>query len=237
THEKTFGIVNLLQNKIGLTTMAHYTCVNATREKVGHDLIALHELGIENLMLLRGDPPKGMTEFVPASDQFQHGSDLVKFAHTYNNFSIGAAAYVEGHPESISKEEDLKYTKLKVDNGADFLITQLFFDNSFYFDYVKKAREIGIECRIIPGIIPITNFGQIKRFIDMSNATIPPEIYNAMEPYKDKPKKTYELGVDFAIKQVMDLLANGAPGIHFYTLNKSRATVDIYETLKSFNRI
>ncbi len=233
TQERTFNLVDMLQRKIGMTTMAHYTCVNATREKVSDDLQTLEKSGIENLMLLRGDPPKGQKTFIPKSKQFQHSSDLIEFAKKLDKFCIGAAAYPEVHFESKNQEEDIKFLKNKVDCGADFLVTQLFFDNNHYFDFVEKARKAGITKRIIPGIIPITSFKQIKKVVGFSNSSIPEELAMALEPHQDNSFKSYQVGVDYTIKQCMELLENGAPGIHFYTLNKSRATIDIFETIKN----
>jgi methylenetetrahydrofolate reductase (NADPH) len=232
TQERTFNLVDLLQNKIGMATMAHYTCVNATREKVASDLNQLHESNILNLMLLRGDPPKGEKTFVPKSDQFQHASDLVEYAKKLNQFCIGGAAYPEVHFESKSPGEDIYYLKKKVDSGADFLVTQVFFDNRHYFNFLEKTKEAGIDKRIIPGIIPITSFKQIKRIVGFSNSEIPEELALALEPHQDDPVKSYQIGVDYTIKQCRELLQKGAPGIHFYTLNKSRATIDVFETIK-----
>jgi methylenetetrahydrofolate reductase (NADPH) len=144
---------------------------------------------------------------------------------------VGGAAYPEKHPEAVSFDADLDHLKKKVDAGVDFLLTQLFFMNNGYFDFVNAARAKGIECRIIPGIIPITSFGQIKRFGTMSGAKVPDELIHQMEPYQDNQSKIYQIGMDYAIRQCRDLLIMGAPGIHFYTLNKSRATVEIFETL------
>ncbi|HEY4787441.1 MAG TPA: methylenetetrahydrofolate reductase [NAD(P)H] [Bacteroidales bacterium] len=231
THERTFALVDFLQNKVGLNTMAHYTCVNVSRDKVATDLDLLKEIGIENLMLLRGDPPKGQGKFIPHPDGFAHSSELVSFAKQRHPFCAGGGAYPEKHPESPSIDFDLLNLKRKVDAGVDFLITQLFFINDNYFEFVRKARAVGINCRIIPGIIPITSFSQIKRFGQMSGGMIPEELVKHMEAYKDNPEKIYQIGMDYAIKQCRDLLVLGAPGLHFYTLNKSRATVEIFETL------
>jgi len=231
THERTFALVDFLQNKIGLNTMAHYTCVDASRDKVGADLDHLNHIGIENLMLLRGDPPKGQGKFIPHPEGFAYSSELITFAKQRHDICAGGGAYPERHPEANSIENDLQNLKLKVDAGVDFLITQLFFINDNYFEFVKKAKTIGINCRIIPGIIPITSFGQIKRFGQMSGAVVPEELVRLMEPYKDNTDKIYQIGMDYAIQQCRDLLVLGAPGLHFYTLNKSRATVEIFETL------
>ena len=233
THERTFALVDFLQNKIGLTTMAHYTCVNASRDKVAKDLAYLQQIGIENLMLLRGDPPKGQGKFIPHPEGFAYSSELVAFARQRFPFWIGGASYTENHPEAGSLDSDLQNLKKKVDAGVDFLITQLFFINDHYVEFVEKARAIGIKNRIIPGIIPITAYSQIKRFGQMSGSEVPQELIDKMEPYQDNHEKIYQIGMDYAINQCGELLKLGAPGIHFYTLNKSRATVEIFEALMS----
>ncbi len=231
TQERTFALVDYLQNKIGLTTVAHYTCVNATRERVVRDLDQLKSRGIENLMLLRGDPPKGAGEFVPAHDGFAHASDLIQFVGSRYDFCKAGAAYVDKHPESPGLEEDVCNLKIKVDAGADFLITQLFFINEHYFTFLEHARKAGIDCPIIPGIIPVTTYHQIERFTKMSGAVIPEELKSKIEANKDKPEKAYRIGIEYSIEQCRELLKRGAPGLHFYTLNKSRAAIEIFEAL------
>lgn len=229
--ERTFALVDYLQNKIGLTTVAHYTCVNATKEKVKSDLEYLSERGIQNLMLLRGDPPQGEKTFKPINDGFEHASDLITFADEHFDFCKAGAAYVEKHPESVSLQEDMINLKTKVNAGADFLVTQLFFVNENYFNFIKLSRNQGINCRIIPGIIPITAFHQIERFSKMSAAKIPIELASKIEENKNNPDKCYDIGVEYTIQQCKELLDKGAPGLHFYTLNKSRAAVEIFESL------
>jgi methylenetetrahydrofolate reductase (NADH) len=231
TQERTFALVDYLQNKICLTTMAHYTCVNATHDKVIADFEYLKSIGIENLMLLRGDPPKGTAGSFNQDSPFQHASDLISLARSLHPFSIGAAAYVEKHPEAQTLKEDLENLLHKYEAGTDFLITQLFFDNEAYYKYVTMARNKGIHCRIIPGIIPITSYKQIRKFIEMTGASVPAVLADKIETHANNPEKIYQAGLDYAIKQCIDLLEWGAPGIHFYTLNKSRATIEIYETL------
>ena len=229
TQELSFDLVDYIQNKIGLTTMAHYTCINANKEKVKQDLQYLIARKIENLMLLRGDLPAEGSKGL--NNDFLHASDLIPIANSLDAFSIGAAGYPEGHQESGNVEEDVKWMKYKVDQGADFIITQMFFDNDMYFDFVDRARKANITKRIIPGIMPITNYKQINKFSKMSGATISDSIVQMFEPIQDDPKQMYRTGVELAIEQCVDLLKRGAPGLHFYTLNKSRATVDIYSSI------
>lgn len=230
----SFGLVEFIQKKIGITCMAHYTCVNATKNKIKNDITYLKNIGIENLMLLRGDPPKGETSFENNIDGFNHASDLIEFTKQLGEFSIGGAAYTDKHPESNSLEEDINNLVKKINAGADFLITQFFFDNDQYFKYTELVRAKGIKYRIIPGIIPIISYKQIKKFAQLSGTEIPQHIVQKMEPFKDDPEKIYKLGVNYAINQAKDLLKRGAPGIHFYTLNKSQATIEIYEAIKNY---
>ncbi|MCK5370614.1 MAG: methylenetetrahydrofolate reductase [NAD(P)H] [Cyclobacteriaceae bacterium] len=232
TQDASFHLIDYINNKIGLVTMAHYTCVNATKEKVTQDLDLFYEKNIENLILLRGDPPKGETTFSNVDGDFHHANDLIEFVAKQDRFCIAAAGYPEAHPESISIEKDIEYLKYKVDKGVDFVVTQLFFENAYYFDFVNRARKAGVTIPIIPGIMPITNFKQIKKFTLMCGAKIPEELVQQLEPYQDDRKKTYKIGVDFAIKQCRELIEKEAPGLHFYTLNKSRATVDIFASIK-----
>ncbi len=233
TQDMTFKIVDFFQNKLGLPCMSHYTCVNATREKVKNDILQLQEMNIENLMLLRGDPPKGETVFVPEKDGFKYGNELISFVNQLGDFSIGAAAYPEKHVEASSLENDIQNMKKKVDAGADFLVTQMFFVNNNYFSFVEKARAKGIKQRIIPGIIPITNYNQVKRFAELSGAILPESLIERLESHRDNAKKIHDIGIEFAVNQCVDLLKRGAPGIHFYTLNKSRAAVEIFEAVSA----
>lgn len=233
TQVRTFALVDFLQNKIGLTCMAHYTCVNATRARVEKDLNHLVKIGIDNLMLLRGDPPVGREVFEAPENGFRYASELMTFAREKFDFCQAGACYVEKHPEAPSLEQDIINLKNKVEAGADFLITQLFFDNNNYFYFTELARKAGIRCRIIPGIIPITSYKQIERFTKMSGARIPETLISQLESYKDDHNAIYRTGIDFSINQCRELLAKGAPGLHFYTLNKSRAAIEIFETLSA----
>jgi len=233
SRERTFALVDYLHNKVGLKTAAHYTCVDASRQKVEADLAALYAMGIDRLMLLRGDPQKGVERFEPLADGFAHASELIAFVRSLygDQFSIGGGAYPEKHPEAGSATEDLQNLKKKVDAGCDFLITQFFFDNNRYFDFVAQAQAAGITCPIIPGILPITHYNQLARFIRISNAHLPADFLRALEANKTFPERIAQIGRDHAIAQCRDLLMAGVPGIHFYTLNKSRATVEIFEHL------
>ncbi|MCF8331368.1 MAG: methylenetetrahydrofolate reductase [NAD(P)H] [Bacteroidales bacterium] len=231
SRDNSFDVVDLFHNNLDFNCMAHYTCVNATHEKIAYDMRTLQDMGIENVMLLRGDPPDIKKKCPPNPDGIDYASDLIRFVRERYNFCIGAGAYPEKHKEAPSMEEDLINLRIKADAGADFFITQMFFNNKYYWEFVNKAEQKGIKCRIIPGIIPINSFKQIKKFSEISGASIPKSFQEKLEPNKDKPKEVYKIGLDLAIRQCSDLLDNGAPGIHFYTLNRSRAAVDLYENL------
>jgi methylenetetrahydrofolate reductase (NADPH) len=231
TQSNTFDLVELFHKELGFTCMAHYTCVNATKEKIAYDMRVLQDMGVENLMLLRGDKPKNQPLLSPNPDGFNYGSNLVEFVKKNYDFCIGGGAYPEKHKEAKTLDEDIDNLKRKVDAGTDFLVTQMFFDNKYYWDLVNKAEQKGIKCRIIPGIIPITNFKQIQKFSELSGSYIPESVIKKMEPLKDKPSEVYKVGLDLAVEQVTDLLDNKAPGIHFYTLNKYRAAIALYESL------
>lgn len=229
---RTFDLVDYLQNKVGISTVAHYTCIGANRDKALADLKDLRARGLQNFMLLRGDPKKGCDKYEAVPDGFDHASDLIAFARQHiENCCIGGGAYPEVHPDAADAADDIKHLRQKVDAGCDFLVTQLFFDNKRYFDFVARARAAGIYCRIIPGIIPLTQYAQMERFVKLSNTAIPVYFAEQLETYKDNPEKIRQIGMDFAVQQCRDLLMMGAPGLHFFTLNKSRATVEIYQTL------
>ena len=233
TQSRTFDLVDYLKNRVGLNTVAHYTCVGSTRSRTLEDLKTLRKLGLQNFMLLRGDPEVGSKYgFIPCYDGFANATELITFAREFiDDCCIGGGAYPEVHPESPSAEIDMKNLKKKVDAGCDFLITQFFFDNNCYFDFVVRARNAGIKCRIIPGIIPLTKYAQLERFVNLSRASVPPAFLEQLESNRYNPDAVYKAGMDFAIRQCRDLLMLGAPGIHFYTLHNSRATVEIYQTL------
>lgn len=231
TQTNTFEIVDLFQNDLGFTCMAHYTCVNATKEKIAYDMRTLQDMGVKNVMLLRGDKPKNEPLLNPNPDGFNYASDLIKFVKKEYDFCVGAAAYPEKHKEAATMEDDVDSIKLKEDAGADFFVTQMFFDNKYYWDFINKTEQKGVKSRIIPGIIPITNFKQIKKFSEMTGATIPSDVSKKMEPYQDDLKEIYKIGLELAVEQTTDLLKNDAPGIHFYTLNRCRAAITLYESL------
>jgi methylenetetrahydrofolate reductase (NADPH) len=195
----------------------------------------LADAKIENVLALRGDLPVAAPEsHVPATRDFRYASDLVSFIRSQDyTFCLGSAAYPEGHMECASREADLQHLKIKVDAGLDFLITQLFFDNAFYFDFVERARRVGINVPIVPGIMPITSYEQLNRFIRLCGATVPMRLAVQLEQVKDDPEAIVQLGVAHATLQCLELLQRGVPGIHFYTLNRSPATRMIVSALRA----
>jgi methylenetetrahydrofolate reductase (NADPH) len=193
----------------------------------------MRDRGVENVLALRGDPPQGQSEWTATEGGLRYSRELVELIREEYDFSIGAACFPEVHIHATDAESDLRYTKEKVDAGAGFLITQLFYDNRCYYEFVERARDIGIEVPIIPGIMPITNYGQIHRFTDMCGATIPDDLERQLTGRADDPEAVAELGVAYATLQCSDLLARGAPGIHFYTLNRSPATRAILAALRA----
>jgi methylenetetrahydrofolate reductase (NADPH) len=234
SRDKTLELVTRIKRYTGLETMAHVTCAGHTRAEVKAVLERLRDEGIENVLALRGDPPEGRPPFLPAMpDGFRWANELVAFIRAEGfDFCLGGAAYPEAHIECPSREQDLANLKRKVDAGLDFLITQLFFDNAFYFDFVERARKAGIRVPIVPGIMPITNFEQIERFTRLCGATIPMRLRLQLEKVAADPSAVMQLGVAHATVQCMELLRRGVRWVHFFTLNKSPAARLIVTALK-----
>ncbi len=233
TRTQTIDLVGKIKNEIGLESMAHLTCVGSDKDELRSVLDILQDKGIQNVLALRGDPPQGQDKFVKPENGFAYANELVEFIRENYDFCIGVAGYPEGHIECPDLSVDLENLKRKVDAGADFIVTQLFFDNRFFFNFVDRARKLGIQVPIIPGIMPILNFKQTQRFTKMCGATIPSLLLGRLEAAQDDPETVRKIGVDHAIVQCELLLQEGAPGIHFYTLNRSNATLKILETLRS----
>jgi methylenetetrahydrofolate reductase (NADPH) len=231
TREKTVGLVQRIQNEAKIRSMAHLTCVGHTAEQIGRVLDELWAGGIRNVLALRGDPPAGQSQFVVTEEGFAYADQLVSFARARHDFCIGVAGYPEGHPQCLNKTRDLEHLKQKVDNGGCFVITQLFFDNPEFYRFRDDARAMGIKVPIVAGIMPILNVAQIKRFISMCGAKIPQPLLLKLESVEQDPEAVYAAGVEHATKQCQDLLDNGVDGLHFYTLNKSKATVHICKML------
>lgn len=230
--ERTIEMAGQIQNEMGIKTVAHLTCITHTRAEIEDILKKIRGLGIDTLVALRGDFPKDGSALPENQRDFKHAADLVSFVRQRHAFSVAVAGYPEKHPEAASAEEDLKHLKAKVDAGGDWIVTQLFFDNRFYFDFVKRARRAGLRCPIVPGIMPVTSYAQLQRFTGMCGASLPPELTQRLEPIQNDKEAVVQLGVEHAVRQCRELLDGGAPGIHFYTLNKSHSTATILSRLR-----
>jgi methylenetetrahydrofolate reductase (NADPH) len=247
TQRSTTELTAQIKHEIGIEAMAHLTCVGHDQVALARTLDDLAAAGIDNVLALRGDRPSPTVEPVdriarsaePISDSFAYANQLVRFVYRDRKrwpFCIGGACYPEGHIECPSREADLRHLAEKVEAGTEFLITQLFFDNAFYFDFVQRAQAMRIRVPIVPGIMPITSFEQVERFTRLCGATIPMRLRLQLEKYQRDPEAILELGVAHATVQCTELLSRGAPGIHFFTLNKSRATRMILTALRSLGR-
>ena len=231
TRQKTVDLVERIQNELAIRSMAHLTCVGHTAEEIGSILDTLWNSGIRNVLALRGDPPVGQSQFTATEGGFANSSELVKYVRARHDFCIGVAGYPEGHPQCLNRTRDLEHLAQKVDNGANFIITQLFFDNADFYRFRDTARSMGIKVPIVAGLMPILNVAQTKRFVSMCGAKIPHALLTRLEGLEANPESVYAAGIEYAVKQCEDLLANGVEGIHFYTLNKSKATVEICRAL------
>lgn len=230
---KTIELVSHIKRDYGIEAMAHLTCLGASRDELRGVLAGLASNGVENVLTLRGDPPRGATSFEPHPEGFRYASELAAFARQHFRFCMGGACYPEKHPEAPSMEADLENLRRKVDAGCEFLITQLFFDNRHYYDFVSRVRSMGISAPIVPGIMPITNVAQVERFTKMCGASIPTELLTELRRFQDDPIAVQLLGVSHATAQCLELLQRGAPGIHFYTLNKSPAARAILKGIQT----
>jgi methylenetetrahydrofolate reductase (NADH) len=234
TREKTIDIVTRIKREFDIEAMAHLTCVGHDRDEIRPILDRLAAGGIENVLPLRGDPPQGQSAFVPTPNGFSHAAELVHFIRAQRySFCLAGAGYPEGHVECRDLDLDIQFLKQKVLAGVDFLITQLFFDNADYFSFVARARRLGITLPIVPGIMPVTNVAQIERITSLCGARIPLALRERMHAARDDDDAVHEVGVEYSARQCRELLAAGAPGIHFYTLNKSPATAAILAELRS----
>jgi methylenetetrahydrofolate reductase (NADPH) len=231
TRERTIEVTKWIKQELGIEAMAHLSCVGEPVSRLREILDEIRAAGIENVLALRGDPPRGEAEWHPHPDGLHSSPELVELIG--GDFCVGGACFPEVHPEAPDLEHDLAFCKRKLDAGATFLITQLFFDNELYFDFVREARAAGIDVPIVPGIFPITNFAQIKRVTELCEATIPADLERELDVRSQYPDAVKDLGVAHATAQCFDLLARGAPGIHFYTLNRSPATRAILAALRA----
>ncbi len=231
TRAFTERITMRVKQETDLEVMAHLTCVAQTREEVHGVLNRLARANVENVIALRGDPPRGQESFVPEEDGFTHATELIEHIRDNFDFGMAAACYPEGHTESPNLESDIHYAREKVDKGADFLITQLFYDNRHFFDFMERAERAGINVPVIPGVLPILNTAQIRRFTALCGATIPQDLDFRLEQYADDDQAVRELGVEYASRQVEELWEQGVPGIHFYVLNRSYSVSRILANL------
>ncbi|MCG3146998.1 MAG: 5,10-methylenetetrahydrofolate reductase [Verrucomicrobiae bacterium] len=235
TRAKTLEITLKIKEEFDLEAMAHFTCVGQRRAEIDRVLSDFAERGIENVLALRGDRPVGQTEppegWFP---DFKNAVDLIR--HLRERFgklvAIGCAGYPEKHPEAPDFDTDLRRLKEKVDAGADFIITQLYFDNAKFFHFTERCRTIGITVPIIAGIMPVTNVAQVKKFTTMCGATIPQEMLQALDPIAGNPEAVMEYGIEWSTRQCQELLDRGVDGLHFYTLNRSKASRQIVENLR-----
>ena len=226
TRERTAQVSRMLREEIGFTVMPHLTCVGHSRPELSAVADRLHAEGYRNIMTLRGDPPKGETQFVPYLDGLRYGSDLVALLKArHPDFCLGVGGYPEKHPEAPSTEIDLDNLKRKVDAGAGFVTTQLFFDNAVYYRFVEKCRARGITVPIVPGIMPVLSLKQIRRFTEMCGASLPEKLTKRLEAAGEAPEIVEALGIEWALTQIRDLLAHGAPGYHLYILNRSKGAL------------
>jgi methylenetetrahydrofolate reductase (NADPH) len=226
TRERTADLAIEVQREFGVTAMAHLVCTGTTQAELDETLEHMADQGIENILALRGDPPKGATGWTPVEGGFGHANELTEFIRQRFSMSIGGACYPEKHHEAPSLETDIQNLKRKVDAGADFLITQLFFDNDAYWRFVDMVRAEGIDVPIVPGIMPVLNLANLERIASLSpGTTVPAKLLDGLKAAEGDDEASLEAGVDFAAEQCRALIAKGAPGIHFYTLNRSKATL------------
>lgn len=230
TAQPTMDLVCKIQDEFGITAMPHLTCVGHTKEYLSNYVRDLRERGIDNILALRGDTPGG-GKFSPVPGGLKYASDVVQLIREFDHFSIGVAGHPEGHPECTSLEEDVQHLKNKLDAGAGFVITQFYFDNQHFFDFVELARKAGIDKPIIPGIIPFVSAKHVMRFAKMNHTNIPEPLLSQMIDAGGDKSKSTELGIRQAVEQCKELLDVGVPGIHFFTLNNSNPTIKVVEQL------
>ena len=233
TREATTEIVDELQRKTDVPTMHHLTCVGHSQAELNDILDTLKKKNICNILALKGDPPQNEENWESATDAFEYCYQLIKVIRSYGDFfSIGVAGFPEGHIDCPDKETDARYLKIKIDAGGEFVITQLFFDNKDYFDYVDRVRKMGVNARIIPGILPITDYQTLIRFCNTCGSIIPQTVHDIFKPLDGNPEATYKAGIEFAVNQCNGLLEGGAPGLHFFSLNKVEPSREIVQRLK-----
>jgi methylenetetrahydrofolate reductase (NADPH) len=232
TQERTITTLQWIKEETDLTVMSHLTCIGATRSSMDELLRRYISMGVDNILALRGDPPRNVPDFDPSKGEFRYARDLVRFIKGYNYFSIAVAVYPEGHQESPNLEKDIEYTRQKIDEGADFAITQMFFDNRYFYEFMERALKAGITIPIIPGIMPIGDIKKISEFASYCKATIPEKIRKRFGGIEDNPDEMKKAGIDIAIEQCLELFDNGVRFFHFYTLNRSEMVSSILKVLR-----
>lgn len=234
TRERTAQLSTMLRTEFGLTVMPHLTCVGHSKAELDDIASRHHAAGIRNIMALRGDPPKGSTEFKPAPDGLSYANELVSLLKAkHADFCLGVAGYPEVHPQAVSSEADLNNLKRKVDAGAAFITTQLFFDNTVYHRFVERCRKAGINVPIVPGIMPPLSLSQVKRMTQLSGSAVPEKLTRRLEAAGDDADTVEFVGIDWALSQIRDLLTHGAPGYHLYILNRAKAALALAAGLAS----
>lgn len=229
--DRTVEIASRIKRQYGIESLAHLTCVAHSRAEVNHLLEQLIQEGIDNIMALRGDLPEDDPDFELSRCEYRYASQLITDALKKADFGIAAAAYPEGHPECRRLDEDLVFLKQKVDCGVDLLITQFFFDNRKFYDFLDKAYRVAIRCPIVPGIMPVLNAGQIRRMIYLSGASLPGSLLKILDKYEKDPENMARAGLEYASRQAQDLMENGIPGLHLYTMNKAREISEIVHNI------
>jgi len=236
TTNNTVEISSIIKHKYGIESLAHLTCITSEKEQINNIISHLHNNSVENILALRGDYPQDSLSCLP-SPYFRHAKDLIHHIAEQDNFSIGAACYPEGHPESPDLDLDIDYLKQKVDAGVDFLLTQLFFDNELFYDFINKARQAGIDTPLSAGIMPVTNKQQIERILQFGRITFPPKFTRIVERYEHQPEALKEAGIAYATDQIIDLLSWGVDGIHLYTMNKPAVARKIVENISNIRNV
>ncbi len=233
TRGATLEICAEIQKRFDLTTLHHFTCVGHSQAELRSILDQMKKNNIRNVLALRGDTPQGVKKGESSPDELEYCYQLCDLIKSYGDFfSIGVAGFPEGHINCPDKETDSKYLKIKIEHDGEFVVTQLFFDNSIYFEYLERLKKVGVNVRVLPGILPITSYQGLLKFCNICGTTIPQKIHDIFKPLDGNDEATYKAGVDFAVAQCQELLNGGAPGIHFFTLNKVNPTKDIWEKLE-----
>jgi len=231
TQGRSLQVIERIIKDLQLPVMPHFTCVGSNKESILEFIKVLENLKVESILALRGDLPKDFSPALAQQQAFQYANELVAFLKQNSKMSIDVAGYPEKHQEADSLDADLAHLKLKVEAGGEAITTQLFFDNQKFFAYVEKVHALGISVPIIPGIMPLTNLDRIERIVQLSGASIPQELHQQQLKVKDSPEKVKELGINFAVNQIKELIAYGVPRVHLYTLNKSEDSVKILTAL------